>query len=96
MALVVKNLPANAGDAREAGSIPGWGKSPGGGHGSPLQSSRLENPKDRRAWRARVHGVAKSQTRLKQLSTHRYRRLKLTKVKQLVQITQLIRGEVRI
>ena len=57
----VKNMPVNAGDV---GSIPGWGRSPGGGHGNPLQSSRLENPMDGGAWWAAVHGVAKSQTRL--------------------------------
>ena len=48
--LVVKNLPANAGDIRDVGLIPGLGKSPGGGHGNPLQHSRLENPMDRGAW----------------------------------------------
>ena len=51
------------------GSIPGLGRSPGGGHGNPLQYSLLENPMDRGAWQATVHGVAKSQTRLKGLST---------------------------
>ena len=61
MALVVKNSPANAGDIREKGLIPGWGRSPGGGHGNPLQNSCLENPVDRGAWQAAVHGVAKSQ-----------------------------------
>ena len=66
---MVKNPPANAGDIRDAGSIPGWGSSPGGGHGNPLQYSGLENPIDRGAWRATVHGVAKSQTLLKQPST---------------------------
>ena len=64
MVLVVKNLPANAGDL---GSIPGSGKSPGGGLGNPLQYSCLENPMDRGAWQATVHGVAQSQT---QLSAH--------------------------
>ena len=59
---MVKNLPANAGDIKEAGSIPGWGKSPGEGHGNPLQYFWLENPKDRRAWQATVHGVAGSDT----------------------------------
>ena len=48
--LVVKNPPANAGDIRDAGSVPGLGKSPGGGHGSPLQCSCLENPLDRGVW----------------------------------------------
>ena len=48
--LVVKNLPASAGDVRSAGSIPEWGRSPGGGHGNPPQYSGLENPMDRGAW----------------------------------------------
>ena len=48
--LVVKNLPANAGDVRDLSSIPGLGRSPGGGHGHPLQYSCLENPMDRGAW----------------------------------------------
>ena len=67
---MVKNPPANTGDIRDAGSIPGAGRSPGGGRGNPLQYSRLENAMDRGAWWATVHGVTKSQTRLKQLSTH--------------------------
>ena len=54
MMLVVKNSPANAGDARDEGSIPGLGKSTGGGHGNRLQYSCLENPMDRRAWWATV------------------------------------------
>ena len=58
--LVVKNLPANAGDIRDAGSIPGSGRSPGEGNGNPLQYSCLENPRDRGAWWATVHGVTKS------------------------------------
>ena len=70
VALVVKNLLANAGDERDAGLIPGSGSTPGGRHGNPFQYSCLENPMDRGAWWATVHGVAKSQTRLKQLSTH--------------------------
>ena len=57
--LVVKNLPANAGDIRDTGSIPGSGRSLGGGHGNPLQYSCLENPIDRGAWRATVHGMAR-------------------------------------
>ena len=60
----VENLPAKAGDAGEVGSIPGLGRSPGGGHGNSLQYSCLENPMNRGAWRATAHGVAKSQTRL--------------------------------
>ena len=62
MVLVVKNLPANAGDARDTGSILGLGRTPGEGHGSPLQDSCLENPMERGAWQATIHGVAKSQT----------------------------------
>ena len=65
MALVVKNPPANAGDIRDVDSILGWGRSPGGGHGNPLQYSCLENPIDRGAWWATVHRVAKGLTRLK-------------------------------
>ena len=57
--LVVKNLPANVGDIRDAGSIPGSRRSPGRGHGDPLRYSCLENPMDRGAWRAIVHGVAR-------------------------------------
>ena len=70
MALVVKNPPAIAGDIGDWGSIPGAGRSPGGGHGSSLQYSCLKNPMDRGVRRATVHGVTKSQTRLKRLSTH--------------------------
>ena len=60
MALVVKNMLANAGDRRDVGSIPGLGRSPGGGKGNPLQYPCLENPMDRRAWWATVHGVAEA------------------------------------
>ena len=66
---MVKNLSANAGDARDAGSIPGSRRSPRQGHGNPLQYSCLENLMDRGAWQTIVHGIAKSQTRLKRLST---------------------------
>ena len=66
VALVIKNPPANAGDIRDVRSLPGLGRSPGEGHGNPLQYSCLENPEDRGAWWATVHGLAKSQTRLKQ------------------------------
>ena len=61
---MVKNLPANAGDARDAGLIPGCGRSPGGGNGNPLRYSCLENSRDRGAWRATVHGVTKTWTQL--------------------------------
>ena len=60
MAQVVKNPPANAGDARDMGSILGLGRSPGEGNGSPLQYSCLENSKNRGAWWATIHGVTKS------------------------------------
>ena len=66
MALVVKNPPANAGDTRDTGLIPGLERSPGGGHGNALQYSCLENPVDRGAWQAAVHWVTKSWTQ----STH--------------------------
>ena len=62
VALVVKNPPANAGDIRDVDSIPGLGRSPGGGHGNPLQYSCQENPMDRGAWRATVHRVAQLDT----------------------------------
>ena len=62
MALVVKNLPANAGDIRDTGSVPGLGRSPGDGQLNPLQCSCLENPMDRGAWRAAVQAVAESDT----------------------------------
>ena len=62
LALVIKNLPINAGNLRDVGLILGLGRSPGRGHGSPLQYSCLENPQDRGAWWATVHRVAKSQT----------------------------------
>ena len=55
---MVKNLPAHAGDTGDVGLIPGSGRSPGGGDGSPLQYSCLENSMDRGAWQATVHGVA--------------------------------------
>ena len=57
--LVVKNLPANAGDEKDVGSIPGSRESRGGGNGNPFQYSCLESPTDRGAWLATVHGVAK-------------------------------------
>ena len=67
---MVKNPPANAGDVRDTGLIPGLGRCPGGGHGNPLWYSCLENPMDRGAQWATVHRAAKSWTRLKQLSVH--------------------------
>ena len=62
VAVVVKNLPANARDTRNTHSIPGMGRSPGEGHSNALQCSCLENPRDRGAWQATVHGVEKNQT----------------------------------
>ena len=69
VAAVMKNLPVSAGDRRGQGSILGLGRSPREGNGNPLQCSCLENPMARRAWRAAVHRVSKSQTQLKRLST---------------------------
>ena len=65
---MVKNLPANAGDVRDVGSIPGTGRSPGEGDGNPFQYSCLGNSMDREAWQTTIHGVTNSQM---QLSTHR-------------------------
>ena len=67
---LVKNLPASAGDVRDPGLIPILGTTPGEEHGNLLQYSCLENPMDRGAWRATVHGVAKSQTRLRRQHAH--------------------------
>ena len=67
---MVKNLPTNAGDIKDTGSIPGSGISPGGGHGSSLQFSGLQNPIDRGTCWATDQRVTKSQTGLKGLSTH--------------------------
>ena len=62
MAQLVKNQPANTGDTRDAGLIPGLGRSPGEGNGSPLQYSCLENSMEREAWQGIAQGVTKSQT----------------------------------
>ena len=64
MVLVVKNLPANAGEVRDSGSTPGSGRFPGGRQDNPLQYFSLENPVDRRSWLAAVHMVVKNQTQL--------------------------------
>ena len=61
---MLETLPANAGDTGDVGLNPGLGKSPGGAHSNPLQYSCLANPMDRGAWRAAVHGVTESWTRL--------------------------------
>ena len=73
VALVVKNPPANAEDARDVGLISGLGRCPGVGNGNALQYACLENPMDRGSWWATVHGGAKSWTRLKRLSTHAFK-----------------------
>ena len=70
MVLVIKNVPANAGDIKDRGAISGQEDPLGGGNGNSLQYSYLVNPTDRGTWRAVVHVVKKSQTRLKWLSTH--------------------------
>jgi len=62
VAFVVKNLPTNAGDIRDAGLIHGLGRSSGEGNGNTLQYSCLENPMDRLAWWAKVHGITESRT----------------------------------
>ena len=90
---MVKNLPANAGDARDVGSFPGLGRSPGGGHGNPLQGSCLENPTDRGAWQATVHRVSQSQIRPKQLSTRANRVSVPTPVFAAVMTLDLLGGE---
>ena len=74
MVLVVKNSPANVGDVRDVGLISG------GGHGNPLQYSRLEYPMDRGAWWAAVHRAAESWTHLKGLSMHTHTPLLIRKL----------------
>ena len=68
MALVVKNLCVKAGDLRDVGSTPGWGRSPGGGHGNPYRCSCLENPMDRVAWQAIIHSVNREWDTTEQLN----------------------------
>ena len=67
---MVKNPPAKAGDTGDMGSVPGSGRSPGGGHGIPLQYSCLGNPMDRGDWRATVHRVAESQKDILWITLH--------------------------
>ena len=67
---LIKNTPANAEDTRDVGSIPGSGRSPRVGNGNPFQYSCLKNPMEREAWQARVHGLTRSRTKLKQLGTY--------------------------
>ena len=87
MALMIKNMAANAGDIRDTGLIPGLGISPRRGHGNPLQYSCLENPMDRGAWRATVHGVTKSQTWLKELSPKAHQEPRSQKLKSREEVT---------
>ena len=61
---MIENTPVNAGTVGDEDSVPGWERSPGGGNGNPLQYSCQDNPMDKGAWRATVHGVAKTQTQL--------------------------------
>ena len=72
MALVVKILPVNAGDLKDAALIPGSGRSLGGGHATHSSILTWRIPKDRGTWQATVHGVEKSQTQLKRLSMHTF------------------------
>ena len=72
---MIKNLPANAGDTRDVGLIPGLGRYPGEGHGNPFQYSFLENSMDRGAWQASIHRVIKNQTQLKQLITAQHKQV---------------------
>ena len=74
MALVVKNPPANAGEVRDVGLIPGLERSPEGGNSNPLQYSGLENPMDRGAWWATVHSIAQSDTSEANQYAHRHAR----------------------
>ena len=70
MGLVVKNLPANAGDTEDLGLIPGSGRSPRGGNDNPLQYSCLRNPMDRGTWKATVHAVTEEWDMIWQLSNN--------------------------
>ena len=73
---MIKNPPTASGDTRDVSSIPRSGILPGGGHGNPLQHSCLENPTDREAWQAVVHGVGKGQTRRKRSIRHSFSQAK--------------------
>ena len=78
---MVKNLPANAGEPRDAGSVPGVGRSPGGGNGNPLQYSCLESPMDREAWRATAHGGHKESAKARHLAIQPAKGIKGLKTK---------------
>ena len=86
VAVVVENLLATAGDVRDAGSVPEVGRSPGERHGNPLQYSYLENPMDRRAWQATVHGITKNQTQLNDFHFHQQKDYNLLKAQMIVSI----------
>ena len=80
---MVKNLPAKAEDRRDSDLTPGLGRSPGGGHGNPLQYSCLQYPMDRGAWWSIVHRVAKNQIRLEQLNMHAHNIKSMNSVQQI-------------
>ena len=88
---MVKNPPANAGDIRDANSIPGKGRSPGRGRGNPLQYSCLKNSMDRGVWRATVHRVAHSQTQLKQISMAWYKLLHVLDIHKMKYSVKILR-----
>ena len=89
--LVVKNPPANAGDIRDADAIPGKGRSPGRGHGNPLQYSCLKNSMDRGIWRATVPRVAHSQTQLKQINRVWYKLLHVLDIHKMKYSVKILR-----
>ena len=89
---MVKNPPANAGDIKDVSFISGSGRSPGEGHGNPLQYSCLGNPMDRGAWQARIRRVTKSWTRPKQLNTQPG--LSVSKISQKVVIKMSAKGRI--
>ena len=87
---MVKNPSANAGDIKDAVFLLGSGRSPGGGHGNPLQDCCLENLTDRKAWRAAVNRVTQSQTRLKLLGVHTHSDVNIYVIYQIIIITCII------
>ena len=101
VAQLAKNLPANAGDTKDTGLIPGSGRSPGGGNGNPLQCLCQENPMDSRAWQAADHGVTKSWTwhtfdyvrKLKNLKQHYFRPSYFSSLKKCLSFT--IQGTIK-
>ena len=101
VAQLARNMPANAGDTKDTGMIPGSGRSPGGGNGNPLQCLCQENPMDSRAWQAAVHGVTKSWTwhtfdyvrKLKNLKQHYFRPSYFSSLKKCLSFT--IQGTIK-